>query len=92
MPSDPLLHNFKPSYDIYISCLLKPRLRAGWRLAALGAGLHLELLPLRCGQELNELEYYVFVSGPGAWCSSRKHNFAAHASGRLCTGDELYVM
>ena len=25
-----------------------------------------------CGQELKELEYYVFASGPGAWCSSHK--------------------
>ena len=52
--------------------LLKAGGRARWRLAGLGAGLHLLLLPLRCGQELKELEYYVFASGPGAWCSSRK--------------------
>ena len=69
---------------------MKARLRARWRLAALGAGLLLLLLPLRCGLELKELEYYAHVSGRGAWCSSRPP--AAHASGRRCTGEELYVM
>ena len=85
--SSKLLRTFKPSYDIYISCLLK---RARWRLAALGAGLNLLPLPLRCGRELKELEYYAHLSGRGAWCSSRPP--AAHASGRSRTGEELYAM
>ena len=59
-------------------------------LAALGAGLHLELLPLRCGQELKELEYYAHLIGRGAWCSSRP--LPAHASGRSRTGEELIIM
>ena len=59
-------------------------------LAALGAGLHLLLLPLRCGQELKELEYYAHLIGRGAWCSSRP--LPAHASGRSRTGEELHEM
>ena len=69
---------------------MKPRLRAGWRLAPLGAGLLLLLLPLRCGPELKELEYYAHLIGRGAWCSSRP--LPAHASGRSRTGEELYEM
>ena len=59
-------------------------------LRALGAGLHLLLLPLRCGRELKELEYYAHLIGRGAWCSSRP--LPAHASGRRRTGEELCAM
>ena len=59
-------------------------------LRALGAGLHLLLLPLRCGRELKELEYYAHLIGRGAWCSSRP--LPAHASGRSRTGEELHEM
>ena len=73
-----------------MSDLLKARLRAGWRLAALGVGLNLLPLPLRCGEELKGLEYYAHLSGRGAWCSSRP--LPAHASDRRRTGEELNLM
>ena len=71
--SSKLLRTFKPSYDIYISStfeslgyvqdgVLRPMKRA----------FNFRCSRCACGQELKELEYYVFASGPGAWCSSHK--------------------
>ena len=54
------------------------------------ARLNLLPLPLRCGQELKELEYYAHLIGRGAWCSSRP--LPARASGRSRTGEELNLM